>query len=125
MYASGPRLHMGAERKTPRSCQDSIAAPQRPISQTLTGYFGANCRHYEERLIQGMPAMAAIPEVQQVGVGKNPHQVATALKVGSCGSVTPVSRSQPSFSSLMCSMAIALALASKSGIAWYSEIQQR
>ena len=45
--------------------------------------------------------------------------------MGSVGSVTAVSRSQPSFSSLMVWMATALALASRSGIAWYSETQQR
>src|SRR5262249_48583170 len=43
----------------------------------------------------------------------------TVLNVGSCGSVTLVSRSKPSFSSLMCSMAMALALASRSGRATY------
>ncbi len=41
--------------------------------------------------------------------------VATVLSVGSAGSLTLVSRSQPSFSSLMCSMATALAFASRSG----------
>ena len=42
-------------------------------------------------------------------------QALMVLSVGSCGSVTLVSRSKPSFSSLMCSMATALALASRSG----------
>ena len=41
------------------------------------------------------------------------------------GSGTSVSRSQPSFSSLMCWIATAFALASRSGSAWYSETQQR
>src|SRR5204863_8336535 len=44
---------------------------------------------------------------------------------GSCGSVTDVSRSHPSFSSLMCSMATAFELVSRSGKAWYSDTQQR
>ena len=44
-------------------------------------------------------------------------QVATVLSVGSAASVTLVSRSQPSFSILMCSRAMALALASRSGSA--------
>ena len=44
---------------------------------------------------------------------------------GSCGSTTSTSRSQPSFSSLMCWIATALALASRSGSAWYSDTQQR
>jgi hypothetical protein len=47
------------------------------------------------------------------------------LKDGSTGSFTDWSRSQPSFSSLMCSIAIAFALASRSGRISYSETQQR
>lgn len=47
------------------------------------------------------------------------------FELGSIGSGTEWSRSQPSFSSLRCSMAIALALASRSGSIWYSETQQR
>jgi hypothetical protein len=47
------------------------------------------------------------------------------LKDGSAGSFTDWSRSQPSFSSVMCSIAIALALASRSGRISYSETQQR
>ena len=43
----------------------------------------------------------------------------------SAGSVRVVSRSHPSFSSLMCSIATALAPASRSGRAWYSETQHR
>src|SRR5438477_4952789 len=46
------------------------------------------------------------------------------LKDGSTGSFTDWSRSQPSFSSLMCSIAIAFALASRSGRISYSETQQ-
>ena len=53
------------------------------------------------------------------------RQVDGLVKVGSVGSVTSWSRSQPSFSSLMCWIATALALASRSGSAWYSETQQR
>ena len=41
------------------------------------------------------------------------------------GSVTSTSRSQPSFSSLSVWIATALALASRSGSAWYSDTQQR
>jgi hypothetical protein len=44
---------------------------------------------------------------------------------GSTGSFTDWSRSQPSFSSLICSMVIALALASRLGRISYSETQQR
>ena len=47
------------------------------------------------------------------------------LKDGSTGSVTAVSRSQPSFSSLRCSMATALLFASRLGRIWYSETQHR
>ena len=47
------------------------------------------------------------------------------MSVGSVGSVTATSRCQPSFSSLMCWIATALAFASRSGRAWYSETQQR
>ena len=43
----------------------------------------------------------------------------------SSGSATVRSRSHPSFSSLMCSIAMALPPASRSGSAWYSETQQR
>lgn len=39
------------------------------------------------------------------------------VKLGCVGSVTDVSRSHPSFSRMMCWMATALALASKSGMA--------
>jgi hypothetical protein len=45
------------------------------------------------------------------------------LKEGSTGSFTDWSRSQPSFSSVMCSIAIAFALASRSGRISYSETQ--
>ena len=44
---------------------------------------------------------------------------------GSTGSWKSVSRSQPSFSTFTCWIAIALAFASRSGIAWYSDTQQR
>ena len=53
------------------------------------------------------------------------HPTAGTVKDGSVGSVTFSSRSQPSFSSLMCWIATAFAFASRSGIAWYSETQQR
>ena len=45
--------------------------------------------------------------------------------VGSSGGTKSTSRSQPSFSSLIVWIAMALALASRSGSAWYSETQQR
>ena len=45
------------------------------------------------------------------------------FKEGSTGSFTDWSRSQPSFSSVMCSIAIAFALASRSGRISYSETQ--
>src|SRR5438477_386824 len=51
--------------------------------------------------------------------------VAGSVNVGSLGSGTSTSRSHPSFSSLMCWMATALAFASKSGSDWNSETQQR
>ena len=52
------------------------------------------------------------------------HQ-GVVVKLGSAGSGTLTSRSQPSFSSFRCWIATALALASRSGIAWNSETQQR
>ena len=52
-------------------------------------------------------------------------QDAGSVNEGSGCSVDRVSRIQPSFSSLMCWMATALALASRSGSAWYSDTQQR
>jgi hypothetical protein len=48
-----------------------------------------------------------------------------SVNCGSCGSGTASSRIQPSFSSLMCWMATALAFASRSGKDWYSDTQQR
>ena len=61
-----------------------------------------------------------------VGAVRHPRSShAGSVKVGSVGSVTSRSRSQPSFSSLRVWIATALALASRSGSAWNSETQQR
>lgn len=59
------------------------------------------------------------------GSRKDRNQPSGWLKLGSDGSVTSRSRSQPSFSSFRDWMATALALASSSGNAWNSETQQR
>ena len=64
---------------------------------------------------------------RSLGAGECIHALrhAGSVNVGSVGSVTSRSRSQPSFSSLMCWIATALALASRSGSAWNSDTQQR
>lgn len=105
--------------------QGAVAPPQGPVGgrSRIVRPRGPN---REESLIQRVQIAAALPQVEQLGTGQRAHvQVVTAESVGSCASVTPVSRSNPSCSSLMCSTAMAFALASRSGIAWYSDTQQR
>ena len=56
-------------------------------------------------------------------LGRAPYS--GSVKLGSAGSVTARSRSQPSFSNFSVWMATALALASSSGSDWNSDTQQR
>jgi hypothetical protein len=74
-----------------------------------------NGAHYIEMLMVDVIEPVPSPTATQTG----------PAYVGSLGSTTEVSRSQPSFSSLMCWIATALALASRSGSAWNSETQAR
>src|SRR5690348_11798150 len=85
----------------------------------------ARCHQQGEAALTGRAVRAALPEVQYHSRRSHQRQAAGSVKLGSVGSVTDVSRSIPSFSSLMCWMATALAFASRSGNAWYSETQQR
>ena len=66
---------------------------------------GCRCRPRSHRERKSALLRARIPV---------PYAV-TVVRLGSVGSLTPVSRSHPSFSSLICSIAMALALASRSG----------
>ncbi len=105
--------------------QRAIAAAQRPVGDAGGGS-GIGDAEREQTAIQRMQRHPLLPQLEHVGTGQaRACYVATVLSVGSFGSVTLVSRSKPSFSSLMCSIAMALALASRSGSAWYSETQQR
>src|SRR5262249_33324924 len=77
-----------------------------------------------ERARHRVLARARLPDAQDVRGGQCGHG-AQLERLRSAGSGTSTSRSQPSFSSLMCWMATALAFESRSGSAWYSETQQR
>ena len=79
----------------------------------------------QQRAVQRLALPPLLPDVKQGELLQSHGDQAGSVKLGSAGSVTARSRSQPSFSSLMCWMATALALASRSGRAWYSDTQQR
>src|SRR5579864_5724790 len=82
-----------------------------------------------ERREARLPMMDAVqpeaPRQHDRGGAHGGSYAGGSLKLGSASALKSVSRSQPSFSSLMCWMAMALALASRSGSAWYSDTQQR
>ena len=79
--------------------------------------------------IAGGGAKRGLHEEQLVLAGRLPHldRRASVGSIGyfSVGSARVRSRSQPSFSILMCSIAMALPPASRSGSAWNSDTQQR
>ncbi len=107
--------------------------PTKPRAATATSATG--------RSSHGPPATASSTAAPRTGSGaRSPASQAASSVAGSCrpgrmgygstndgsvGSVTAVSRSQPSFSSLMVWIATALAFASSSGSASNSETQQR
>src|SRR5208283_1289918 len=105
--------------------QGLVAPADGPRRKAFEGVLWERGAEGQQGPVKRMPTTPAFPKVKEIGIGEDPHQVVTLLRVGSAGSVTLVSRSQPSFSSLMCSIAIAFAFASRSGRAWYSETQHR
>ena len=89
-------------------------------------------RHRASNALRARPAVAAraraptaraAPRSGRAWDGASRH--AGSVKLGSVGSATSSSRSQPSFSSFSVWIATALALASRSGSAWNSDTQQR
>ena len=118
-------------RAGPKQAQrnSTSARLRRPSGQSASAScvrLGTALMDRQQAPFERMQRRAAFPQRREYRLGsERAFQVATLFKVGSAGSVTLVSRSQPSFSSLMCSMATALAFASRSGMAWYSETQQR
>jgi hypothetical protein len=126
VQAGGPGAQARAKAGTVQLQQSAIPPAQGPAGNCFRHDFGKGGMQREQTLIQGMQTRAALPKVEQMVLRKSLHgYVVTVVKVGSWGSVTLVSRSKPSCSILMCSIAMAFALASRSGIAWYSETQQR
>src|SRR5439155_6708671 len=118
--------------------QGLVALTERKVGEVLGRQLGTRRREQQERAIDRMAAAPLFPERHHVlgsqfahapgireGRGRRLPAPGRHGSVGSTGSVTSVSRSQPSFSSLMCWIATAFAFASRSGSAWYSDTQQR
>ena len=117
-----------AEQALAQLQQPCVAPAQRQRRQCLGGTFVvAAAAEQQQPACRGGRVAPAFPDLQQLRGRGRVHgaQPAGTVKLGSAGSGTPTSRSQPSFSSLRCWIATAFAFASRSGIAWYSETQQR
>ena len=124
--APGDDVGDGPEEEYPGTQQLAIARPQRqagggggppggPPPAPAAGPPGAPKRPAADPLPARAGPWPCPPPARQAG----------PLKVGSVGSTTLTSRSQPSFSSRMCWIEIAFAFASKSATGWYSETQHR
>lgn len=130
----GPRLDLITSRRRPAGGSD--ASPERGGRSHRPAAGGPEARGQQSgarELAHGFRPVLQPPTTgsrpgrgfRAVGVRQREPQPGGAEKLGSTGSVTSRSRSQPSFCSVMDSIATPLALASSSGKAWYSDTQQR
>ncbi len=122
--------------RAPKLAARSRSSARRDLAQRQVGdrvgrQLGPRPGGEQRAAVERVARRPALPQREHVGgrrAGASAalrRQLAGSVKLGSDGSTTSTSRSQPSFSSLMCWIATALALASRSGSAWYSETQQR
>src|SRR5439155_1453234 len=126
------QLELFRARRTQRHRDERLA--EQPLAQleqrrvaAADRDLGSHAGKEGERTARGPLPFAALPHSEQLRrrqSGGEHHTVSPSNSV-SASMVSDGSRFQPSFSTLMCSMATALALASRSGRAWYSETQAR
>ena len=96
------------------------------IDATLSTDVSARTRGQQDKpALGGARLRAPLPGQQQVRRRGRADRGEGHEDQGSGSSVKLVSRSHPSFSTLTCCSAMALALESRSGMAWYSDTQQR
>ena len=123
--AVGPGRQSIAEGCGPDRQQPPLALADRQPGEIVRGPLPERRAQHEQRAVDGVASEAVLPDRKHVDGRETLGHHAGSVKLGSLGSGTSRSRSQPSFSSLMCWIAIAFALASRSGTAWNSETQQR
>src|SRR5262249_10057684 len=121
------RLELGPGERRVQFREPLVAASERKAGE-LVGPLAAGGGRERERALDRVEALGRLPKVERRPRRQIRHRDRGpygASKRGSLGSGTAVSRSQPSFSSLMCWIATAFALASRSGKAWNSETHAR
>ena len=126
--AGAEHAEQGPEGQLVQAQQQQVALRDGHGAELVAARAGQGGREHRQRAAQVVLGRALFPGRQQQFPGQRAHRLAVLhgwprdhacveVKVGSVGSVTETSRSQPSFSSLMCWIATAFALASRSGSA--------
>ena len=104
--------------------QVPVASRQVDATESIAILPGQRVRQQLKRSAGDVTPLAVLPDLKK-SLGGEHDQTAGSVKVGSLGSRTSTSRSQPSFSSLSVWMATALAFASISETVWKSDGQHR
>ena len=95
-------MHIRAETLFPQREEPRVALAQSEGGQFVRRPVRVPGGDQREGLVHRMQAGALLPHRQEVARRQRRHAHAGIVKLGSDGSVTASSRSQPSFSSLMC-----------------------